>query len=69
METLSKKSFSEQKIFKWGPDLSLISMYYKALVLNTELNLIIGLPQKNTKFVFLIHFSSSEKANSLNNYA
>lgn len=34
METLCKKSFSEQEIFKWGPDLALISMYYKALVLN-----------------------------------
>lgn len=69
METLSKKSFSEQKIFKWGPDLSLISMYYKVLVLNTELNLIIRLPQKNKKFIFLIYFWSSEKAKNLNNYA
>ena len=31
----TKKSFSEQNIFKWGPDLYLINVYYKALVLNT----------------------------------
>lgn len=52
----TKKSFSEKKTIKRGTDLSLINMYYKAQVLNTEQYLITGLPQKIIKPLFLTHF-------------
>ena len=55
------KCLLEQKILKWGSDLSLINMYYKALPHNTKPNLITGLPKKNIKSLFLIHFWSEKR--------